>query len=127
MENYKIIEQLAPFGVGNPKPLFLFEGVEVSGIKKFGKASEHLELTLTDPHPASPLDLTLNPSPFKGEGAFIRGRREEGVKAMQFFKNEKSFSVPISIGEKINLLANFEKSTFRNKTELRLRIIDIIE
>ena len=46
---------------------------------------------------------------------------------MQFFKNEKSFSVPISIGEKINLLANFEKSTFRNKTELRLRIIDIIE
>jgi len=97
MENYEAIQKLAPFGTGNPKPVFLFEGVEVSGIKKFGKNNEHLEIVL-----------------------------EEKVKAIQFFKNEKSFTKPIAVGEKINLLANLEKNVFRNKTELRLKIIDIL-
>ncbi len=97
VENYKMIERLAPFGVGNPKPLFLFENVDVSGIKKFGKNSEHLELEI-----------------------------ESRVKAISFFKSEKNFSRIFETGDKINLLANFEKSTFRNKIELRLRIVDIV-
>jgi len=42
------ISQLAPFGVGNPKPLFAFRGALISQLKTFGKHHEHLELMLSD-------------------------------------------------------------------------------
>ncbi len=42
------LARLAPFGVGNPKPLFMFPRVRVSHVRTFGKAKDHLELTLTD-------------------------------------------------------------------------------
>jgi single-stranded-DNA-specific exonuclease len=44
-KTYNEIEQLAPFGIGNPKPVFLFENISVVSVKQFGKAKEHLELT----------------------------------------------------------------------------------
>jgi single-stranded-DNA-specific exonuclease len=99
--NYSQVEKLAPFGLGNPKPVFLFEGVEISGLKRFGKAGDHLEMSFKD----------------------CNGRP---VKAIQFFKNEDSFGRPLKAGDRINLLANFEKSMFRGRAELRLRIVDIV-
>lgn len=43
-----VLARLAPFGVGNPKPLFIFLRVRISRVRLFGKAKEHLELMLTD-------------------------------------------------------------------------------
>ena len=40
-KTYSEIEKFAPFGVGNPKPVFLFENAEIAGVKKFGKAGDH--------------------------------------------------------------------------------------
>ncbi|MCH7597769.1 single-stranded-DNA-specific exonuclease RecJ [Patescibacteria group bacterium] len=97
---YKIIEQLAPFGEGNHKPLFLFEEAEISGVKHFGKEGNHLRLT------------------------FKNGNRKD-ISAVGFFLTSDSFDKKIEEGEKINLVANIEKSTFRNFPELRLRIVDI--
>ncbi|KKQ03876.1 MAG: Single-stranded-DNA-specific exonuclease RecJ [Parcubacteria group bacterium GW2011_GWA2_36_24] len=37
LENWREIEKLEPFGFGNPKPVFLFEGVKIEKIKRFGK------------------------------------------------------------------------------------------
>ncbi len=101
MENYNVIEKLAPYGVGNPKPTFLFEDLAITEIKEFGKEKNHLEL------------MFLN----------SRGRP---VKAISFFKTRDSFGRSLTAGEKINLIATFEKSTFAGRTELRLRIVDII-
>jgi single-stranded-DNA-specific exonuclease len=42
------LRALAPFGVGNPQPLFLFENVVVASTKMFGKNKEHLECVLED-------------------------------------------------------------------------------
>ena len=42
---WKIIEQFAPFGMGNPKPTFLFEKVRIADARRFGKESTHLELS----------------------------------------------------------------------------------
>lgn len=100
-ENYKLIEKLAPYGTGNPKPLFLFENVEIRNVKMFGKETNHLELSFEN----------------------SRGRT---VKAIGFFRKATDFGGELKAGDKINLLANFEKSTFRGFTELRLRIVDII-
>ena len=108
---YKIIEKLAPFGVGNPKPLFLFDGIEIKEAKLFGKEKNHLELR------------------FAGTGADARGNNftstAKDIVAICFFASAER-RANLSAGMKINLVANFEKSMFRNFPELRLRIVDII-
>jgi single-stranded-DNA-specific exonuclease len=105
-ENYKLIEKLAPFGTSNPKPLFLFKNILIENVKMFGKETNHLELIFNN----------------------SRGR---AVKAIGFFTKLTDFSgssgvqTELKAGQKINLSANFEKSTFRGFAELRLRIVDI--
>mgnify|MGYP000066450623 CR=1 FL=1 len=42
------VRKFAPFGVGNPEPLFIFENVTILSTKKFGKAKEHLEALVED-------------------------------------------------------------------------------
>ena len=102
IKNWKEIEKLAPFGLANPKPIFLFENVEVENIKKFGKngSGEHLEITFSD-------------------------TSKNKVKAISFFSNNESFKVSLAEEKKVNLLATFDLSRFRGREELRLRIEDI--
>lgn len=42
------IRVLAPFGIGNPQPTFVFENVKVLSTKMFGKNKEHLECEVQD-------------------------------------------------------------------------------
>jgi single-stranded-DNA-specific exonuclease len=100
-ENYAVIEKLAPFGAGNPKPLFLIPDVPIDSLKEFGKEKNHLELVFKNSH----------------------GKE---VKAIAFFKTRESFNRSLSLGERISVVATFEKSTFAGRTELRLRIVDIL-
>lgn len=43
----KILEELEPFGQGNPEPLFMVKKLIISNVKKVGKSSQHLLLNLT--------------------------------------------------------------------------------
>lgn len=43
---YRELEKLSPFGIENPKPIFLLRGVEIAGIRKFGGNNSHLELEI---------------------------------------------------------------------------------
>jgi single-stranded-DNA-specific exonuclease len=100
---YKAIEILAPFGEGNPKPLFTFQDVTPVSVRRFGKKSEHLEIMYDVSTSAGTL-------------------RRDKIKAIQFFAGKE---VEDKAKEKHSLLANLEKSYFGGKTELRLRIVDI--
>ncbi len=102
IKNWREIEKLSPFGLANPKLIFLFENVKVENIKKFGKngSGEHLEIIFSD--------ISKNK-----------------VKAVSFFSNNDSFKVHLSEDAKVNLLATFDLSRFRGREELRLRIEDI--
>ena len=101
-KTYQEIEQLAPFGVGNEKPLFLFKEVEIVAVRLFGKEKNHLGLD------------------FKNSA----GKK---VSAIGFFVDDKSFGdIAIEAGERVHMVATLEKSFFRNFKELRLRIVDII-
>ena len=97
---HKEIEQLAPFGIGNPKPAFLFENIEIVEVSEFGKEKNHLRLG-------------------------FKNSRGLAVQSIGFFMGKDSFGVPFDIGARINLVATMEKSMFRNRPELRLRIVDI--
>lgn len=99
-ETWKQVEQFAPFGFENPKPLFLFENIEISSVKLFGKEKNHLELK-------------------------FKNSKDKDITAIAFFQNGENFSVDIKEGNSVNLVATLEKSNFRNFPELRLRIVDI--
>jgi single-stranded-DNA-specific exonuclease len=101
MKNYKDIAKLAPFGVGNPKPTFLFEHVMIQNVKEFGKEQNHLELCFENSN----------------------GRP---IKAIAFFKTRASYGRALQKGVSINLVATFELSNFAGREELRLRIVDIL-
>lgn len=49
LENYKIIEKLRPYGIGNDKPLFLFEKLKVIESRLVGGDQRHLKLKVDDP------------------------------------------------------------------------------
>ncbi|MDO8424217.1 MAG: single-stranded-DNA-specific exonuclease RecJ, partial [bacterium] len=96
---WQTVARFAPFGEGNEKPVFKIPQAEIRSVKKFGKEGNHLEVVFNS-------------------GA-------NGVKAISFFSDADSYSVSLSPGLRINLLAHLEKSYFRNRPELRLRIVDI--
>lgn len=100
-ENYKTIETLAPYGVGNPKPAFLFSNIEIAGVKQFGKEKNHLELQFEN----------------------SKGMK---ISAIGFFMTPKSYKIPVEQGAKISLVATIERSMFKYRPEIRLRIVDIV-
>lgn len=99
-KTFSLIESLAPFGLGNPKPLFLFQNLTITATKQFGKEKNHLEITIVDD-------------------------KKKSCTAMSFFAGGDTFSKKVSVGEKIDLIATIEKSYFAGRITLRLRIVDI--
>lgn len=98
---WKMIDQLAPFGTGNPKPTFLFKKVAPVLVKQFGKEKNHLELV-------------------------FENSVGEKISAIGFFQSASGWEKPIVSGQPLDLVATFEKSYFRPRPEIRLRIVDII-
>ena len=45
-DTFQSMQQLAPFGCGNPSPTFISRGVEVADCRTIGNSGEHLKLTL---------------------------------------------------------------------------------
>jgi single-stranded-DNA-specific exonuclease len=45
-ETYQLIQQLAPFGKGNPLPILISRGVRVTGCRTMGNEAQHLRLKL---------------------------------------------------------------------------------
>lgn len=115
LHTHEEIQKLAPFGVGNPKPLFLFENAKVRKMEQFGKEKQHLKLTFA-----------------KQNGVYVN--------AIKFYAKPEDFGLVGSTSNRergrtsiaeleplcVNFLAHLEKSTFGNRTELRLRIVDMV-
>jgi len=101
-ENFNIIDKLAPFGVGNEKPVFLIENIEIFDVRIFGKQKNHL-------------------------GLDFQNSKGQKISSIKFFADEiENGEVKLKRGDKISVIANMEKSTFRNVNELRLRIVDFV-
>jgi hypothetical protein len=77
----------------------MFRSVVPESVTQFGKTKNHLEIKF------------------------------KNIKAIGFFMTASDWQEKIGSdvlpGEPITLIAHFEKSVFRGKTELRLRIVDI--
>ncbi|MEK7208212.1 MAG: single-stranded-DNA-specific exonuclease RecJ [Patescibacteria group bacterium] len=112
---WRDVAKLAPFGVGNPKPLFLFEQVPILKVEPFGRERQHLKLV-------------------------FEKQNGERISAIKFYSKPEDFGLEnaprsdLGSGERsdlgtpfrINLLAHLERSTFRDFPELRLRIVAVV-
>jgi single-stranded-DNA-specific exonuclease len=92
---YQTVSRFAPFGMGNEKPVFKLSNVPIQSVKQFGKEQNHLEVVL-----------------------------DSGVKAISFFSSPESYKLHAGTPS-CTLRAHLEKSYFRNRPEIRLRIVTI--
>lgn len=94
---HRDLQKLAPFGVGNTKPLFIFPNVSVGAVRTFGKTKNHLGLTLS------------------------RGTaRAEGI---AFFSTPESFNKKVEQGDKADIIGHVE-ADWRGAP--RVRVVDIL-
>lgn len=99
-KTYDAIDMLSPFGVGNPKPVFIFQQSKVFNIKSFGKENNHTEV-------------------------IFKNSKGQNISAISFFSKPEDWK-KLVVGATVDLVAHIEKSVFKNYPELRLRIIDIM-
>ncbi len=92
----QLIENLQPFGIGNPKPVFVSEA-EILDAKMFGHSYEHLKLIVKDANKQSyPLEIV----------SFSNGKRFS-----EFYR-----------GQKINIAYNLEIDRWGGSEKLRGRV-----
>lgn len=100
-ETHRTLAQFAPFGMENPKPIFVYKSAMVRSLRQFGKEASHIELQVA-------------------EDEF-----EKTVRAIAFFKNPQSFTVLPEEGKIVDVLCTLELSRFAGRTNFELRIVDI--
>lgn len=92
---------LSPFGIENEKPLFLINGCKIQNVKTFGKEKNHLEIISS-------------------------GNRNKTFRAISFFCDTNSFTRVPKEGEIFGLVGSLEKSVFNNRSEMRMRLEDVV-
>jgi len=97
----RTLRTLAPFGEGNPKPLFRFQNIIPESVSIFGKAKDHTKMRF-----------------MSGVGP---------IDAIAFFKIPEQFAVMPEAGKSLTLIAHIEESFFMGRKETRLRIVDILK
>lgn len=96
----RTLRTIAPYGEGNPKPLFRFHDVIPESVSVFGKAKDHTKMRFMSG--VGPLD------------------------AIAFFRTPEQFHVVPEAGKPLTLIAHIEESYFMGRKETRLRIVDIV-
>lgn len=96
---YRDLSRLAPFGIGNPKPIFRTR-VTIAELRRFGKEKNHIEISLKSTESSA------------------------SIRAYDFFRSEEHFTHTPKPGEAAHVLATIERDTFRN--QLALRLVDIL-
>lgn len=98
---YQDLTSIAPFGTGNPKPVFRISQASVVGVKRFGKEKNHVEVSLS----------------CKRTGVSMRG--------FQFFKGPDDFTTSPQVGSVADVLVTIERDAYRGARSLALRLVDI--
>lgn len=99
----KKIERLAPYGMQNPKPVFLLREIVVRDISRFGKSEEHLKLKIDTNEGRGSIDAVT---------FFVKGAIARAAEAL-------------TQGSRANMLVHLERDTFARGNPVRLRLLDI--
>jgi len=93
-DTYPTTQLLAPFGIGNPVPVFMSQGVELIDRRTMGNGGEHLRMKLR------------------------QGGSVWDAVAFRFANHQKEFA------PRIDVVYNLEIDTWNGRNQLRLNILD---
>ena len=94
---YKELQQLAPFGMGNPEPVFVSRKVTIVDMRRLGKEANHLKLFVRQDNVS-----------FEAIG-FGMARQAEGL----------------HIGDAIDIAYTIDENTWNGSTKLQLKLKDV--
>lgn len=95
--NYKLLEQLEPFGVGNIKPKFLINKMQILSSRPVGKNEEHTQFV------------------------FKKEKKEISAIAFKFNLVEKK----LNLGDTVDIVFELILNSWNGREEVKLRIVDI--
>lgn len=102
------LERLAPFGEQNPKPVFHVADAVVKKVSRFGKASEHVKVSIArDEFETGVLDAVA----FFAKGKLARAVETVGA---------------LPVGARVGLRVHLERDYFGARGAVRLRLLDIM-
>lgn len=96
LENLKKIEKFRPFGIGNPKPLWLFENVTIVDMHYLGAEKKHIKIFVKE-NPLLPIIMW----------------------------NGAEFSEHFSIGNIVSLVVFLDKNIYKDTTQIQAFIREI--
>ncbi len=94
-----LIAKMAPFGIGNHRPVFMLEDQEIFAVNLFGGQKDHLRLDFKNSWGDTVSAILFN----------FRGKIDQDFLS----------------GDRIDILANMEVDTFGYRPKARLRLLDI--
>jgi single-stranded-DNA-specific exonuclease len=104
--NFKLIDILKkfePFGLGNPRPVFLMKDLEVTNINTVGTDKKHLKLNLAS------TPYTINHTPILETIGFGLG----------------NLASTLTIGEKIDIVFTIDENVWNGSKKIQLKILDL--
>lgn len=94
----ELIRLFEPYGMANPRPKFIFSGVQLVGLAKVGSNGQHLKLTLSD------------------ESGMIRH-------AIGF--NQSLAHESLRLGDRVDVVAEVTANEWNGRREWQLKILDL--
>jgi len=124
-ELYDAIQQLAPFGMANPEPVFVSRNVIVESLRVIGKDRNHLKLVLSQSHSGEEKsdDSRIVDRNDSGRASLAR-MTKENFDAIAFGMGE--LGTKLTTGDKIDVAYVLDENTWNGNTKLQLKIKDII-
>lgn len=93
------IQKMEPFGMGNPRPVFMTEDVEIVNIKRMGKMQEHLKIAFSS--------------------------NDVKFEALCFHASAEALS--LSVGEKLAIVYNIDINIWNGRQSLELMLKDFAQ
>lgn len=101
---YEVLEKFTPFGIGNPKPIFVTYGLRIVEMRTVGNNDTHLKLKLDDP----------------------KTKKIEEVSALDGIGfGMGDLAAKIKVGDLVDIAYTLEKNTWNEEEKLELKIKDM--
>ncbi len=119
-ELFENLQQLGPFGMGNPEPVFASRGVEVVDARTIGRDKNHLKMVVS----------VNSRHPERSEGSSQKGtdsgqtRMTENIEAIAFGMGE--YAQKLNPGQKIDIAYTIDENEWNGRKSLQLKIRDIV-
>jgi single-stranded-DNA-specific exonuclease len=125
IEQIEQLDGLAPFGMNNPTPRFVFNDLQLTGIKRIGRDQQHLRLTLSQPSAEVGAGASARASAAANAGTGAVGRADSvwTIEAIGFGLGE--LAGEISPSARIDVLGELSVNEWNGMKKTQIMIQDL--